>query len=406
MSAEIVEQELEFYRLKLDGKVKERAEGLSRVNEQLEAEILEHNRVEGLMGDHELLLENILESSGDGIAFFDMDNKAKLMNSQFRGMWNIPENIGVDMDYLDIFAEFVFPQLENADNVASKIRDFSSRKEKDSGLLDLKDGRVIEYNLFPVFKDRSIQGHVCNCRDITINKKAESELKKYAEDLEHSNELKDLFADILRHDLLNPAGLVKGFLNVLIQKEADPYMLDMLKKVEMSNQKLIDMIGMAAKLSRLDSDEEIEFNIIDLGFMVNIAKANFGPMFENKGMKVVSLFSGNYPAKANMMIEEVFANLLSNSIKYSPEGSTVYVDIFDVGDEWKVQFTDFGEGIPDEDKEFVFERFKRANKTSIKGTGLGLAIVKKIIDLHGGSFGVEDNPCGDGCVFWITLKKG
>ncbi|NPE31050.1 HAMP domain-containing histidine kinase [Methanococcoides sp. SA1] len=58
------------------------------------------------------------------------------------------------------------------------------------------------------------------------------------------------------------------------------------------------------------------------------------------------------------------------------------------------------------DKEFVFERFKRANKTSIKGTGLGLAIVKKIIDLHGGSFGVEDNPCGDGCVFWITLKKG
>jgi len=174
----------------------------------------------------------------------------------------------------------------------------------------------------------------------------------------------------------------------------------------MINHNLIDILGMAAKLSRLDSDEEIEFNIIDLGFMVNIAKANFGPMFEKKGMKVVSLFSGNYPAKANMMIEEVFANLLSNAIKYSPEGSTVYVDIFDAGDEWKVQFTDFGEGIPDEDKEFVFERFKRANKTSIKGTGLGLAIVKKIIDLHGGSFGVEDNPCGDGCVFWISLKKG
>ncbi|MDA0524130.1 sensor histidine kinase [Methanococcoides alaskense] len=406
MSAELVEQKLGSYSLKLNNKLKERAQGLSRVNEQLEAEILEHDRVEGMMGDNELLLENVLESSGDGIAFFDMDNKGKLMNSQFRCMWNIPENIGVDMDYLDIFAEFVFPQLENADNVAPKIRNFSSRKEKDSGLLYLKDGRVIEYNLFPVFKEGSIQGHICNCRDITINKKAESELKKYAEDLEHSNELKDLFSDILRHDLLNPAGLVKGFLNVLIQKEEDPYMLDMLKKVEMSNQKLIDMIGMAAKLSRLDSDEEIDFNVIDLGFMVNIAKTNFGPMFENKGMKVVSLFSGNYPAKANIMIEEVFANLFSNSIKYSPEGSTVYVDIFDVGDEWKVQFIDFGEGIPDEDKEFVFERFKRANKTSTKGTGLGLAIVKKIIDIHGGSFGVEDNPCGDGCVFWIILKKG
>ncbi|NPE30983.1 hypothetical protein HNV12_24115 [Methanococcoides sp. SA1] len=169
MSAEIVEQELESYRLELEGKVKERTGELSLVNEPLKSEILECNRVEDLMDDHELLLENVLESSGDGIAFFDMCNKAKLMNSQFRGMWDIPENIGVDMDYLDIFAEFVFPQLENADNVASKIRDFSSRREKDSGLLYLKDGRVIEYNLFPVFKDRSIQGHVCNCRDITVN---------------------------------------------------------------------------------------------------------------------------------------------------------------------------------------------------------------------------------------------
>lgn len=230
LSAEIVEQELEFYRLKLEDKVKERTEELSRANEQLKSEILEHNLVEDLMGDHELLLENVLESSGDGIAFFDVDNKAKLMNSQFRSLWNIPVNIGVDMDYLDIFVEFIFPQLENADNVASKIRDFSSRREKDSGLLYLKDDRIIEYNLFPVFKDGSIQGHVCNCRDVTINKKAESELKKYAKDLEHSNELKDLFADILRHDLLNPAGISKGFLNVLMQKEEDPYMLEMLKK--------------------------------------------------------------------------------------------------------------------------------------------------------------------------------
>lgn len=401
-----VEQELKSYRLKLEDKVKERTEELSRVNEQLEEEILERNLIEVLMGEHELLLENVLESSGDSIAFFDMGNKAKLMNSQFLDMWKIPENIGVDMDYLDIFAEFVFPQLENAEYVGSKVREFSSLKEKDSGLLYFKDGRVVEYNLFPVFKDGVIQGHVYNCRDITINKKAESELKKYAEDLEYSNELKDLFADILRHDLLNPVGIVKGFLSVLIQKEKDPSMLDMLRKVEMSNQKVIDMIGMASKLSRLDSVEKIEFNVIDLGFMINIAKTNFGAMFENKNMRAVCRFSGSYFAKANIMIEEVFANLFSNAIKYSPEGSTVYVDILDAGDEWKVQFTDFGEGISDEDKPLVFERFKRVGNSSIKGSGIGLAIVRKIVDLHGGSFGVEDNPDGKGCVFWITLKKG
>ncbi|NPE29159.1 PAS domain S-box protein [Methanococcoides sp. SA1] len=387
------EQELRSYRLKLEDKVKERTEELTHANKKLEEEIFERNLIEVLMGENELLLRNVLESSGDGIVFFDMGNKINLMNSQFRNMWEIPIDVVADMDYIDIFTEFGFQHLENAESVLSKVRKFSSRKEIDSGLLYFKDGRVIEYNLFPVIKSGVAQGHVCNCRDITINKKAEAELK-------------DLFADILRHDLLNPVGIVKGFLSVLIQKENDPKMLDMLRKAEMSNQKVIDTIEMASKLSKLDSVEEIEFSVIDIGLMINIAKMNLGAMFENKNMRALCRFSGNYPAKANIMIEEVFVNLLSNAIKYSPKGSTVYIDILDVGDEWKVQFTDFGEGISDEEKGFIFERFKRVNKTDIKGTGIGLAIVRKIVVLHGGHFGVEDNPDGDGCVFWITLKKG
>ncbi|ABE53066.1 PAS domain S-box protein [Methanococcoides burtonii] len=400
------EQELRCYRLKLEDKVKERTEKLTRANEQLEEEIFERNLIEVLMSENELLLSNVLESSSDGIAFFDMDNNTKLMNSQFRNMWEIPKDVVADMNYIDIFTNYGFQHLENAESVLSKVRKFSSRYEKDSGLLYFKDGRIIEYNLFPVIKDGVAQGHVCNCRDVTINKKAEAELKKYADDLEYSNELKDLLADILRHDLLNPVGIVKGFLSVLIQKEYDPKMLDMLRKAEMSNLKVIDTIEMVSKLSKLDSVEEIEFSVIDIGLMINIAKTNLGAMFKNKDMRALCRFSGNYPAKANIMVEEVFANLLSNAIKYSPKGSTIYIDILDAGDEWKVQFTDFGEGISDEEKDFVFERFKRVNKTNIKGTGIGLAIVRKIVDLHGGHFGVEDNPDGKGCVFWITLKKG
>ncbi|MBP1909758.1 HAMP domain-containing sensor histidine kinase [Methanolobus bombayensis] len=66
---------------------------------------------------------------------------------------------------------------------------------------------------------------------------------------------------------------------------------------------------------------------------------------------------------------------------------------------------DQGDGIPDADKEAVFTRFNRLHKENIKGSGIGLAIVKRIMDLHGESVAVIDNPQGKGSVFWFTLKK-
>ena len=97
----------------------------------------------------------------------------------------------------------------------------------------------------------------------------------------------------------------------------------------------------------------------------------------------------------------MFANLLSNAIKYNPQKSKIIVDIMDAGENWKMTVTDFGDGVSDEDKTVLFDRFKRVGKACIKGTGLGLAIVKRIIELHGGNVGVEDNPVGDGVYFGL-----
>jgi two-component system phosphate regulon sensor histidine kinase PhoR len=73
--------------------------------------------------------------------------------------------------------------------------------------------------------------------------------------------------------------------------------------------------------------------------------------------------------------------------------------------DWKVTVTDFGEGIPDDKKSMIFDRFKRLEKGNIKGTGLGLAIVKRIVDLHGGTLSVEDNSESNGTVFGVTFRK-
>jgi two-component system phosphate regulon sensor histidine kinase PhoR len=108
---------------------------------------------------------------------------------------------------------------------------------------------------------------------------------------------------------------------------------------------------------------------------------------------------------ASPLIEEVFVNLLSNAIKYSPEDSKIIVSSSDLGDRCRIQVTDFGPGISNEDKPRIFERFRQADKGSVKGSGLGLAIVKRVVDLHMGEVGVDDNPLGSGSIFWVNLKK-
>ena len=240
---------------------------------------------------------------------------------------------------------------------------------------------------------------------IDERKRAEEKLKKYTKELKHSNELKDLFTDILRHDLLNPAGIVKGYTELLLNMEEDEKKDKFLQKIKQNNEKLIDIIETAANLAMFESVEELKFETKDIAVIIKDVADNFRPQIKNKQMEFEFKAKGTYPANVNPVIEEVFANLLSNAIKYSPQKSKIIVDIIDVGENWKVAVTDSGEGISDEDKPILFDRFKRVGKGCIKGTGLGLAIVKRLIELHGGSVGVEDNPAGDGCVFWVTVGK-
>ena len=231
------------------------------------------------------------------------------------------------------------------------------------------------------------------------------ERKKVEEELRHSNELKDLFTDIMRHDLLNPAGNIRGFSEVLYEMEDDPKKSKIIDSVQRNTNRLIDMIETAAKFAKLEATEELELQGIDIMASLRNVIEQFEQQLHDKNMNLYVRADGNYPAMLNPIVEEIFANYISNAIKYSPENTEISIDVADLNYEWMVTVTDSGEGIPDDSKPLVFDRFKRVNKSGVKGTGLGLAIVKKIAELLGGSVGVENNPEGDGSMFWVKLKK-
>jgi PAS domain S-box-containing protein len=232
-----------------------------------------------------------------------------------------------------------------------------------------------------------------------------SERKKFEEDLCHSNELKDLFTDIMRHDLLNPAGNVRGFADLLFEDEDDEKKKKFIDSIRRNNNKLIEMIEVAAKFAKIESTEEMELQKMDLADLIRTVIDQFEHILEDRQMTIDMKANSTYYSMVNPIVEEIFANYISNAIKYSPEGTVITVNIIDVNYDWKVEVTDSGEGIPDKYKSHVFDRFKRANKTGVKGTGLGLAIVKKIADILNGEVGVENNPNGQGSRFWVKLKK-
>lgn len=104
-------------------------------------------------------------------------------------------------------------------------------------------------------------------------------------------------------------------------------------------------------------------------------------------------------------IRQVIHNLLTNSIKYNHPGGTVTIQVKQGSDSVQLEFTDSGQGIPDEAIPQIFDRFYRtpqAESSSIEGSGLGLYIAKAIVETHGGEIGVESCP-GQGSTFWFTL---
>jgi signal transduction histidine kinase len=234
---------------------------------------------------------------------------------------------------------------------------------------------------------------------------AEEQARAAAARLQESNRLKDLFIDIVRHDLLNPASVIRYYTSFLQENETDPVKLDSYAKIEGVNNRLMDLIRNASKYSRLEEMDHVDCQSLDLNTLLLDALAVHEHRLKEAGIAVNYLPREEYRIVANPMVEDVFANIIANAIKYAGGGKKLEIAILDQGTCWVVQIRDFGTGISDKDKPLIFTRFTRLKKEGVEGSGLGLAIVKRLVDLHKGRIWVEDNPAG-GSVFCVRLPKG
>lgn len=241
-------------------------------------------------------------------------------------------------------------------------------------------------------------------RDITAKKEAEKAIAGYTRELEYSNRMKELFIDIMNHDLMNPVNIVLNSSEMLLEWENESSKKALIVLINESSKDLAAIVRNASKYSRLKSMAEIEMHEMDLNEILKNATKKLCGMAKEMGMTIAYFDAGKHPANLNPIIDDVFVNLISNAIKYGKAGQTIEAGITDDGDHWISFVSDYGEGINDEHKERVFERFERLERGFIKGQGLGLAICKRIVELHEGRIWIEDNPKG-GSIFKVSLKK-
>jgi K+-sensing histidine kinase KdpD len=239
-------------------------------------------------------------------------------------------------------------------------------------------------------------------RDVTAQRMTSEAAARHTRDLEAANHFNVLFTDILSHDLKNPIAVIKGCESTLAAGETDEKKSTLLEMMERNIRRVERLIENASKYTRLRGMEEIERQSVDLAELLRETVDNLRDTWEAKGITIAGPGKGEYPAPVSPLMEDVFLNLLSNAINYSPEKSRIEIEIADVDSRRRVSFRDAGPGIPNENKEKIFARFQRLGNERVKGQGLGLAIVKRIVELHGGKVWAEDNP-GGGSAFIVDI---
>lgn len=239
--------------------------------------------------------------------------------------------------------------------------------------------------------------------DITQRKRAEEAIKKYAGELEESNCMKELFIDIMRQDLRNHLATASGFIELVKEDETKLQKKAHIEMVERSIARAEELIEGATKFSRIGSLESLEFVDIDLKGEIEEVIENLRPSASKAGVIIESNITRSMPIRANKIIGEVFASLISSVIKYSRGSKRIIVNSEEGDVFWKIKIID-REGLKDTDKTMIFNMLCGIEKNVVKGSGLGLAIARRIIRLHRGGIGVENTRDG-GVVFIVELPK-
>jgi len=276
--------------------------------------------------------------------------------------------------------------------------------------------RWIDLNISPLYnRRRQLSGRLIVLRDITARKQTEMALEHYAQELQMSNTELDAFAHTVAHDLKSPLSVLIGYGDLLetrYSKLNDAQRLEMIAILRRHSQSMNSIIEELLLLAGIRQMDDIPLIPLDMGEIVALAQERFLLLIEEHCAEIS--LPDAWPGALGYApwIQEVWANYLSNAIKYGGNPAEAIPPRLQLG--WDalsatpgfIRFwvRDNGPGLTPAEQARLFTPFTRLNQVRIKGHGLGLSIVQRIVTKFGGQVGVE-SEIGCGSNFWFTLPS-
>jgi len=297
-----------------------------------------------------------------------------------------------------------------------------------------EDGTKFEEEFRVVYKDHSIEWICAEGRSfldetgspqrmlgvvqkITKQKESAAELakvyereKKALDEAVEANRAKDLFLAVISHELRSPLNAIQGWSKILLTKELDEKTrINALETIERSARFQTKLINDLVDSSRVASGKlKLEYRPYSLFDIVEASYNGQKPTAESRGVELI--FNSNTKDVTVFgdpgRLQQVFSNLISNALKFTPENGSVTISMESDSEKSIICVTDTGRGITPEAMPLIFQQFSQGDLGSSGsggGLGLGLSIVKILVERHGGTVSVSSKGRGEGSTFTVTL---
>ncbi|MFC9445723.1 sensor histidine kinase [Bacillus cereus] len=267
----------------------------------------------------------------------------------------------------------------------------------------------------PVTADDEIGGLSGSINTLSVNLKDRIDRlnvanTKLQQDIERERQLEKTrkeFISGVSHELKTPLSVIRSFAEGIkdgVSKDTSYYTDVILEETENMNRLIVEML----ELAKLESGTyKLDMTAFSIGELTQQVYTKLLFSMEEKHLQVNVDADPSILVKANRSrIEQVVVNLLSNAIRYTPDGEKIQVSIIEAEDTVKVEIENTGNPIPEESLEKIWDRFYRLDASRSRhtgGTGLGLSIVKNILDLHHAEYGVYNTT--NSVVFYFNLQK-
>jgi two-component system, OmpR family, sensor histidine kinase ResE len=333
-------------------------------------------------------LASILSSMADGVITFNRDGTILITNppaDRFLQYWyyekgtEAADKEGIPSQVMDLFQLAVDTEKEQIGKISLQ-------------------GRHWVILVSPLYSNTFIRGAVAVLRDMT----EERQLEKMRRD----------FIANVSHELRTPISMMQGYSEAIVDDiaESQEEKREMAKVIYDESLRMGRLVNELLDLARMEAGHiQLSIETVNLHSFMNRIIHKFQGFAKDNGIFLNLELDSDIPSFSfdPDRIEQVLTNLIDNAFRHTPKGGSVTLKVSPEEKGLKVEVTDSGSGIPEEDLPFVFERFYKADKARTRGragTGLGLAIAKNIIDAHLGHISVQ-SKIDHGTTFTFLLPR-